>query len=164
MTPEIVRGRELSKDEFDKLPKVIFHPKAQYAYDCGNAINRYLEGLKNGKILAVKCHKCHRVLVPPRSFCEQCYVPVDHWVEVKDSGIINTFSISYVSADVTRLKEPQLPAVIDIDGASPGIGIMHMLGEVKPKEIKIGMKVKAVWKPAAERTGAITDIKYFKPA
>jgi uncharacterized OB-fold protein len=25
------------------------------------------------------------------------------------------------------------------------------------------MKVKAVWKPAEEREGAITDIKYFKP-
>jgi uncharacterized OB-fold protein len=53
--------------------------------------------------------------------------------------------------------------VIDIDGASKGIGIMHLLGEVKPEEVKIGMRVKAVWKPAAERQGAITDIAYFKP-
>jgi len=54
--------------------------------------------------------------------------------------------------------------VIEIDGASKDMGIMHMLGEVEPDDIKIGMKVKAVWKPAAERTGAITDILYFKPA
>jgi len=25
------------------------------------------------------------------------------------------------------------------------------------------MKVKVVWKPEEERTGSITDIKYFKP-
>jgi uncharacterized OB-fold protein len=31
------------------------------------------------------------------------------------------------------------------------------------EEIKIGMRVKAVWKTPEERVGAITDIKYFKP-
>ncbi len=40
---------------------------------------------------------------------------------------------------------------------------MHHLGEVDPKDIKIGMKVKAVWLHENERKGAITDIKYFKP-
>jgi hypothetical protein len=35
---------------------------------------------------------------------------------------------------------------------------------VKPGDVKIGMKVKAVWKPARERKGDITDIRYFKPA
>ena len=40
---------------------------------------------------------------------------------------------------------------------------MHLLGEVEPDEVKIGMKVQAVWKPAKERVGAITDILYFKP-
>ncbi len=42
-------------------------------------------------------------------------------------------------------------------------GIMHKLGEVEPKKVKIGMRVQAVWKPDAEREGAITDILYFKP-
>jgi uncharacterized OB-fold protein len=40
---------------------------------------------------------------------------------------------------------------------------MHMLGEVDPNEVKIGMRVQAVWKPASERQGSITDILYFKP-
>ena len=40
---------------------------------------------------------------------------------------------------------------------------MHMLGEVDPEDVHVGMKVKAVWKPREERTGAITDILYFKP-
>jgi Predicted nucleic-acid-binding protein containing a Zn-ribbon len=44
-----------------------------------------------------------------------------------------------------------------------GAGILHLLDEVNPDDIKIGMKVKAVWRPADERTGSITDIKHFKP-
>jgi hypothetical protein len=29
--------------------------------------------------------------------------------------------------------------------------------------LKIGMRVKAVWKPEQEREGAITDIRHWKP-
>ena len=64
---------------------------------------------------------------------------------------------------MVRLQEPQIPAVVEIDGASAGMGIMHLLGEVNPDTVKIGMRVQAVWKPPEERTGAITDIAYFKP-
>jgi hypothetical protein len=88
---------------------------------------------------------------------------MSQWVYLQDTGVVNTFSLCYVTWDMMRVKEPLIPAVIEIDGASPGMGILHLLSEVDPKEVKIGMRVKAVWKPAEEREGAITDIKYFKP-
>jgi len=88
---------------------------------------------------------------------------MDEFVPLQDSGTVNTFSLCYVTWDVQRIKEPEIPAVIDIDGASSMHGIMHMLGEIDPKEVKIGMHVKAVWKPIEERQGSITDILYFKP-
>lgn len=136
---------------------------ARYAWDAGVGIGRYLEGLKRGVILGVRCNKCGRVMVPPRIFCEWCFRNIDEWVELKDTGTVNTFSLCYVTWDVKRIKEPQIPAVIEIDGASPGMGIMHLLGEVEPERVHIGMRVKAVWKPAPEREGAITDILYWKP-
>ena len=43
------------------------------------------------------------------------------------------------------------------------MGIMHKLGKVNPKQVRVGMRVRAVWKPAAQRTGSITDILYFEP-
>ena len=148
----------------------IFHTfdslDCEYTWDCGKAIGKYLSELKKGKIIAKKCNKCGRIMLPPRMFCELCFRPTDDWVYVKDTGIINTFSICNVHWDASRVEEgedPPLPAVIEIDGATKGMGILHLLGEVDPEDIKIGMKVKAVWKPEEERTGAITDIKYFKP-
>lgn len=88
---------------------------------------------------------------------------MDRYIPLEDTGIVNTFSLCYVTWDVRRIKEPETPAVIEIDGASSLHGIMHKLGEVEPQEIKIGMRVKAVWKSAEMRQGAITDILYFKP-
>jgi uncharacterized OB-fold protein len=62
-----------------------------------------------------------------------------------------------------KLDRPQIPAVIDVDGASTGMGIMHLLGEVDPQAVRVGLKVQAVWKPADQRAGEITDILYWKP-
>ena len=137
--------------------------KAEYAWDAGVAIGRYLAELKEGRIIGVRCRHCRRTVVPPRTVCEWCFKPMSEWVYLQDTGVVNTFSLCYVTWDMVRIKEPLIPAVIEIDGASPGVGILHLMGEVDPKEVKIGMKVKAVWKPAEEREGAITDIKYFKP-
>ena len=138
-------------------------PNARYAWDAGVAIGRYLQELKAGRLIGRSCPQCRRVMIPPRMFCEQCFCATDRWVPLQDTGTVITYSLCYVTWDMIRLEKPQIPAVIAIDGASPGMGIMHLLGEVEPEAVKIGMRVQAVWKPAEERIGAITDIAYFKP-
>jgi uncharacterized OB-fold protein len=137
--------------------------QADFAWDTGEAIRRYLAGLKNGLILGAHCSHCRKTVVPPRTVCEWCFRPMEQYLPLSDTGIVNTFSLCYVTWDVQRIKEPEIPAVIEIDGASPLHGIMHKLGEVDPEQISIGMRVKAVWKPADQREGSITDIQYFKP-
>ena len=161
-------GTNLKSSDFKK-GKVLttdWEPDLKYAWDDGVAIGRYLAELKEGRIIARTCYKCGRTMLPPRMFCELCFRPTDEWTYVKDTGVINTFSVAKVNWDASRRgpdEPPLLPAVIEIDGASKGMGIMHMLGEVDPEDVRIGMKVKAVWKKPEERTGAITDILYFKP-
>ena len=86
---------------------------------------------------------------------------MEEWVNLPDTGIVNTFSVSYISTDTTRLKTPIVPAVVEIDGTTHA-GFLHIIGETKPEIVRIGMKVKAVWADEAERKGSITDIKYFK--
>jgi uncharacterized OB-fold protein len=159
-------GTALSEADFSEgtILQVYDELVANYKWDTGIAIGQYLAGLKNGVILGSRCHTCHKVVVPPRIVCEWCFHPMEKLVPLQDSGCVNTFSICYVTWDVKRITDPVLPAVIELDGASPLHGIMHKLGEVDPDEVRIGMKVQAVWKPQNERQGAITDILYFKPA
>jgi len=146
-----------------KVLTVRYRPNAKYMWSTGVAMSRFLKELKNGKIIATTCNKCGRIMVPPRMFCEQCFKPTDGWTYVKDTGTVNTYSVSFIAGDASRIKEPIIVAVIDLDGASKGMGILHTMSEIDWKKVKFGMKVKAVWKPEKERTGAITDIKYFKP-
>lgn len=158
---EVVYLKE--KDFRERVIAVEHTVRAEYEWDTGIAMSHYLAGLQEGKILARTCFECRRILVPPRMFCEQCFRPTDEWVEVKSTGVVNTFSICYVTWDMRPLKIPELPAVIEIDGASKGIGIMHKLGNVDPGDVYIGMKVRAVWKKPEEREGSILDIRYWEP-
>ena len=147
----------------------MWHVKADYNWDAGIAMGRYLEGLKAGKIFGIRCPECRRTLVPPRSFCELCFRPLDDWVELSDTGRINTYSVSFVNWDASRRSTPEVPAVVEIDGASPGMAILHLIGEVGEtleqitSRLELGTRVQAVWKPVKEREGAITDIRYFRP-
>ena len=158
-------GTALSEKDFEE-GRVLFvrdEMNGRYAWDTGIAIGHYLAGLKAGVILGAHCRRCRRTVVPPREVCEMCYRPMDGYVPLLGTGTVNTFSLCYVTWDVRRIEEPEIPAVVEIDGASRLCGILHKLGEVAPDRVQVGMRVRAVWRPAEQRQGAITDILYFKP-
>jgi len=167
MTEKITQfpGTPLKEADFEG-GKILFRHdrmKAEYAWDTGIAIGRYLAALKEGYLLGGYCATCRKTVIPPRTVCEWCFRPMEAFVPLEDTGTVNTYSLCYVTWDVKRIKEPEIPAVIEIDGASPLHGILHKLGEVEQEAVHVGMRVQAVWKPAEEREGAITDILYFKP-
>lgn len=157
-------GVELSAEEFyEKVTSVKFRPEAKFAWSAGEAMSRFLAELKEGRLIARTCTTCDRILFPPRMFCEECFRPTKEWVYVKDTGTIETYSISYLDLDAKRITEPIYVGVVSVDGASPKMGMMHYFGEVNPGTIKIGMRVKAVWEPPEKRVGSVRDIRYWRP-
>ncbi len=156
-------GEALSSEEMKKVTQEKWSPRVKYAWSCGEAMSRFLNELKKGKLIGRKCHTCGRVIFPPKMFCEICFKPTDEWVYLPDTGTVMTYSASYLDKDANRITEPILVGVIAIDGASEDMGIMHYFGEMTADEITFGKKVQAVWKPEKERTGSVTDIKWFKP-
>ena len=103
-------------------------------------LSRFLRELRRGRLIGRRCRRCRRVLVPPRLFCERCFRRTDSWRYVKDTGTVNTYSVSYVGADASPLAVPLVVAVVDIDGASPGMGLLHLLGNTSPKAVRVGMR------------------------
>jgi uncharacterized protein len=171
MSSEITRypGKEITGKEARAGKHIITRHEAdiKYSWSSGKAISRFLVGLREGELWGRTCRGCDRTMIPPRMYCEVCFRRTDEWVKLRDTGKVVTYSVSYVNADASRREkegeEPIVVAVIEIDGASPMMGMLHLLGQVAPDELAVGMKVEAVWKPKSERRGAITDIRYFRP-
>ena len=165
------RGTKYEKVEFPvfEFPVV---GKARYSYTTGEALGRFLAGLKEGKILGTYCAKCGRIFVPPRIYCSYCFKEVDGWLEAKDEGVVVTAVMSYISATRARLEKPVAVGVIKLD--VPGRqfddhffpGIMHYICGTSEDDVKsmriFGAKVKAKWKRPEQRTGSITDIECFE--
>jgi uncharacterized OB-fold protein len=162
--PNQPEGTGLKEEDLERhnVLTVAYRPMAKYSWATGIAVGRFLRGLKAGEILGTKCDQCGRIAVPPRIFCEWCFKRTGTWLKLPDTGTVNTFSISYIATDTTRLKTPTIPAVIEIDSTGHA-GFLHIIGEAKPDDVKIGMRVKAEWAEPEKRKGSITDIRYFKP-
>ena len=138
------------------------HLEPEYAYTLGIAGERFFREIKeNARIMGAKCKKCGRIYVPPKLYCEECFEKLEEWVDVGTKGTVYTFTIAFLDEHGEKLEKPEIYALIKFKGTYGGI--VHRLGEVKPENVRIGMKVQAVFKPLTERKGTINDIAYFKP-
>ena len=131
-------------------------------YSAGAVGSRFLIELRDNKrIMGTRCPTCNRVYVPARSVCKDCFGELSEWVEVSHEGTLLTYAVAYQPNPVQPVEPPIAYGIVQLDGADTGLA--HMLGEVDPAQLKVGMKVKAVFKVEKERVASILDIKYFKP-
>ena len=131
-------------------------------YSAGAVGSRFLIELRdNKKIMGTRCPTCNLVYVPARSACRVCFGELSECVEVSQKGTLLTYTVTYQSNPIQPVSTPIVYGIVQLDGADTGF--VHMLGKVDPEKLKVGTKVKAVFKSKKERQGNILDIKYFKP-
>jgi uncharacterized OB-fold protein len=129
-------------------------------FSAGAVGSRFLIELRDKKrIMGMRCPACNRVYVPARSICKDCYGQLDDWVEISDKGTVLTYATDYETKSIQPTGTPIIYGIIQLDGADTGF--VHMLGEVDLEQLRVGMRVQAVFQK--EREGSILDIKYFKP-
>ena len=130
-----------------------------YQLSLGPVFNRFFEGMKEGKIWANRCPSCKKVLVPARTFCPDCNVNMDEWVEASQEGQVVSWVGAAQAVYGAPVDAPFIGALIRLDGTD--CGFLHLIGEIDAAEMKRGTRVKAVWN--SEKSGWMTDIKYFAP-
>ena len=82
-------------------------------------------------------------------------------MEVSSRGTVEAFTVAHVDLEGQRLAEPQLLALIRLEGAD-GL-LVHRLGQIEAEDVDIGLLVRAVFRPRRQRKGSLLDIRYFKP-
>ena len=132
-----------------------------YHYVAGDYRARYLRALKDKKILGSKCEKTGKVFVMPVIASPASFAPCDTWVELPDRGTVTTFCIVNIPVIGRSLEIPYVAASVALDGAD--ISMFALIQECPPDQVRMGMRVEAVWKPDGERQGDHEDILYFRP-
>jgi uncharacterized OB-fold protein len=135
------------------------HLKYLHTASPGESI--YLRGLAEGRLLGQRCPACHQVYIPPRRSCPADGVPCTEEVELPDTGIVTTFCIVNFPYPGQRLTPPYVAASVLLDGAD--IAFQHLLLGCTPEEVRMGMRVRAVWKPREEWGITAENISHFEP-
>lgn len=124
----------------------------------------YLEGLKAGKLIGTRIGSgvdAGRVYFPPRGVSPADGSPAVEHVELPHTGIVTTFCIVNVPFQGQRIKPPYVAAYVLLDGAN--IPFLHLILDCEASEVRMGMRVKAVWLPEDEWEHSIGNISHFAP-
>jgi hypothetical protein len=135
--------------------------RLEYTYSPGRASSRFLRGLAEGRILGQRCPATGKVYVPPRGASPTHGVPTEEEVEVSDKGTVTTFCIVRIPSENLSIKPPYAAAHILLDGAD--IPFFALIQECPLEQIRMGMRVQAVWVPKEELAPTFESIRYFKP-
>ncbi|CRK59576.1 FIG00820397: hypothetical protein [Alloactinosynnema sp. L-07] len=123
--------------------------------------SRYLRGLAEGRLLGQRCPRCRKIYIPPRGACPVDGVPTVEEVELPDIGTVTTFCVVNVPFQGQRIQPPYVAAYVLLDGAD--IAFLHLVLGCEAKDVRMGMRVRAVWKPKAEWSTTLENIDHFTP-
>jgi uncharacterized OB-fold protein len=150
-------------------PQVVAQPvtmvtapvRLQYDHTVSAGETAYLRALADGRLLGQRCPECGKVYVPPRGACPVDGVPTTTDVELPDTGTVTTFCIVNVPFAGQRITPPYVAASVLIDGAD--IAVQHLIQGCSPQDVRMGMRVRAVWAPPELRGPGARNIEHFEP-
>lgn len=119
----------------------------EFRYDAGRAGDWFLRGLAERRILASRCDRCARTLVPCRSFCPTCFRPLDQDA-VREVGPVGAIA---AAAGVGAAAH----CLVRLDGAD-NLFLHRLLADASA-----GARVRARF--SEQPTGGLLDIVGFAP-
>ena len=135
--------------------------RVEYQYTAGLAQSRFLKGIAEGRFLGQRCPVCHKVYVPPRGSCPTDGVATTDEVELAHTGTVTTYCVVNVPFQGQSIEIPYICAQILLDGAN--IAFMGLIQEVAADQVRMGMRVEAVWVDPDQLGLTMASVKYFRP-
>jgi uncharacterized protein len=146
----------------DPVTGIVVPIELDYLYAASPEESLFYTSLSEGKLVGQRCPTCGKVYIPPRSACPADGTPTAEEIELPDTGTVTTFCIVNVPFLGQRITPPYVSAYVLLDGAD--IAFLHLILDIPADEVRMGMRVRAVWKPRDEWGTTIENISHFAPA
>ena len=153
-------------DDRDPVTMLVVPSSIEIQHTASLPESTFLRGLEDGKLLGART-KCGRggepgkVYFPAREADPATGKQLDEFIELPDKGTVTTFAIINIPFAGQRIKPPYVAAYVLLDGAD--IPFLHLVTEIDASEVRMGMRVEAVWKPREEWGLGIDNIDHFRP-
>ena len=135
--------------------------RLDFEFTPGVAQSRFLRGLERGRFIGQRCPKCGMVYVPSRGSCPTDGVPTTEDVELANVGTVTTYCVVNVPFAGQSIEIPYICAQVLLDGAN--ISFMGLIQEIPADQVRMGMRVEAVWVDPDRLTPSLASVRYFRP-
>jgi len=136
--------------------------RLDYHASSGRHMAAYLRAMKEKRILGERCPATGQVFVPPRGVTPTSGMPTTELVELADTGYVESFCITRVPIPGRDdLELPYVSAWVVLDGAS--VGFLGLVAGIPPDDVRLGLRVRAVWRPDDELRETADNIHHWAP-
>ncbi len=138
--------------------------RMEYTATPGASLSKYLRAMKEKRIIGDVCPDTGMVFVPPRGVSPVSGKRTTETVDVADEGYIESFNITRIPIKGRDdLHPPYVSAWVVPDGSNTGSIALVAGDDLDLDDVRIGMRVKAVWKPDDELEESAANILHWEP-
>lgn len=119
-----------------------------------NEDREYWEGAGRGELRVQHCLTCGRHQHYARLLCSHCGKETLEWVTASGAGTVYSFTVIRQNG-VPPFNEriPFVVATVDLD--EDGARLIAAMPDVEPQDARIGMRVRAAFRPAGDEFGFV---------
>jgi hypothetical protein len=133
------KGLPIIEEDKTKLPLYISVRELPLRFQFGVAkVQRFFEGLKEGKIYITQCKKCGEKFFPPQADCPKCLGSDMDWMPLSGEGELLTCTMIFVKPSTYAGYKDY---IVGIAKMKEGVKVLAWLKIDDPKKIRPRMKV-----------------------
>jgi uncharacterized OB-fold protein len=102
-------------------------------------VSSFFAGVREGKLVALKCRACGALTVPPKQFCEQCGKREWETVPLSGEGTIDSFTVIRVAPRNFAGEAPYAIAAVRL---TEGVSLLGRVVDVPVDKVAVGMRVR----------------------
>jgi len=133
-------GLPLIEEAKTKLPLYVSVRELRLRYQFGTAkIQKFFEGLKEGKIYMTQCKKCGEKFFPPQADCPKCLESDMDWIPLSGEGELLTCTMIVVKPSTYAHYDNYIVGIAQMED---GVRVLAWLKIDDPTKIEPKMKVR----------------------
>ena len=113
------------------------------------------------KLMGLKCGRCGKVTVPPRSVCAYCGSANLVWTELSGKGKLISYTVLHFAPAQFQQLAPYAVGIVEF---TEGVRLMGMVRNVPFESLKVGMDLQVDFDTAVSKEWPQWPRYFFRPS